>query len=499
MEKQAFRQALQSQAGLRAKLFDGSFGIRLQALRVLNNGRLSRLPYPSGLGNRETNRYLTSGYSDNLMEFNGIITRSAKGAVRQLTVLEQLVDSHLNEEERLWPFSLAPSLAYEKDLDAMKNNCTRPGYEKLAERMTEKYGEIRSLMAGVHIGYSLDDDIMDALFKYFGNGDYADRTTFQNKIYFHLGQNFFLWQWLFTYLYGASPVPPKAKDIVAPKLDHQVRSLRNSSFGYGNLPGEKVSYLSFDDYQKTLQGYLDSGVYSDAAEFQGPVGLHNGDDDLATVGASYLSLRHFDLDPFATSGISEDTLNFVELVLAYFLITDHRDVSQADLDLAQKRNEEIALQEPTEMFDWVGEEAQKLTDALDQFVEDYQAPKRYRLALQFVKRRLEDPHLTLAGQMVDKTESGSFLSFGLKLANDRYTALIQSHEPLEVMGSVCSKSIQEMIREAIVLGIRVQFSDDEIEFSYGDHTEEFSPDMNVGSSEGPEMQLRRLFPEVDEQ
>lgn len=497
MDKQALREALQAQPDLLAKLFQGSFGIRLQALRVLNTGRVSRLPYPSGLGNRETNPYLTSGYSDNLMEFNGIITQGARSAVRQLGILEQLVDSHLDDEERLWPFSLAPSAVYEKDLDFLKNNCSRPSRKDWAARMTEKYGEIRSLMGGVHIGYNLNTDVMDMIFERFGDGHFADRTTFQNKVYFKLGQDFFCWRWLFTYLYGASPIPPKVQKIVAPQLDHQIRSLRNSPYGYGNLANERVSYLSFDEYERTLQEYLSNGTYQDVAEFQGPVGLHNGDDDLASGGASYLSLRSFDLDPFATAGISEDTLNFVELVLLYFLLSDHPDVSQADLDLAQKRNEEVALQDPLDMPEWVTKEAKRLTDALDQFVQDYQAPKRYQLALRFVKRRLEDPHLTLAGQMVEKTESGSFLSFGLKLANDRFTGLIQSHEPLEVMGSVCSKSIQEMIREAIVLGIRVQFSDDEVSFSYGDHTEEFSPDMAVGTSEGPKTELRRLFPEVD--
>ncbi|MED7618706.1 UNVERIFIED_CONTAM: glutamate--cysteine ligase, partial [Bifidobacterium breve] len=45
----AMREAMH-EPELRAKLFAGSFGMRMQAHRVLTDGRASRYPYPSQLG-----------------------------------------------------------------------------------------------------------------------------------------------------------------------------------------------------------------------------------------------------------------------------------------------------------------------------------------------------------------------------------------------------------------------------------------------------------------
>lgn len=98
MNKQELREALKQNSAMSEHLFNSSFGLRMQALRVLTTGQASKYGYPDGLGDRTMNPYLTSGYSDNTMEFNGIIVKGAKSAVRQLAVLQQIVDSHLSAE-----------------------------------------------------------------------------------------------------------------------------------------------------------------------------------------------------------------------------------------------------------------------------------------------------------------------------------------------------------------------------------------------------------------
>lgn len=496
MDKQELREALKQNSAMSQRLFNSSFGLRMQALRVLTTGRASQYDYPAGLGDRTSNPYLTSGYSDNTMEFNGIIVKGAKSAVRQLAVLEQIVDSHLSAEERLWPLSLAPTAVYLHDLDYLKSNCTRADFKDFSQRLTEKYGEIRSLMGGVHIGYSVDHKLLQWIYDNFGKDEYQDEVTFRNELYFKLGQHYVLWQWLFTYLFGASPVAPMAKDIVAPKLDHQIRSLRNSSLGYGNLTDEQVNYGSFDQYEQSLNQFLQNGTYQNIQEFQGPVCLHNQAGDLHQGGATYLSLRMFDLDPFAPTGMSEDTLNFVELVMVHSLLSDSQKYSQDDLQKAIARNQEVAMQDPLEQPEWLKEAATKLTDELEKFCEEYDAPRQYRLALKFVQRRIEDPSLTIAGQMVANTESGNFMSFGLKLANDRFSAQVQSGQPLEVMGKVCSKSIQNMIKVAIVSGVEVEYENHLVSFTYKGTTKLIEPTLEIQMPHGPLGELQRMFPQL---
>lgn len=496
MDKQELRTALKQDPAMSQRLFNSSFGLRMQALRVLTTGRASQHDYPKGLGNRTTNPYLTSGYSDNTMEFNGIIVKGAKSAVRQMAVLQQIVDSHLSSEERLWPLSLAPTAVYLHDLDLLKDNCTRPDFKDFSHRLTAKYGEIPALMAGVHVGYSVDHQLIEWIYDRFGKDEYKDEVNFRNELYFKLGQHYVLWQWLFTYLFGASPVPPMAQDVLAPKLDHQIRSLRNSSLGYGNLTNEEVNYGSFDQYEQSLNQFLHDGTYQNMQEFQGPVCLHNEAGDLHQGGATYLSLRMFDLDPFATTGMSEDTLNFVELVMVHSLLSDSKTYSQDDLQKAIARNQEVAMQDPLEQPEWLKEAATKLTDELEKFCDEYDAPRQYRLALKFVQRRIEDPSLTIAGQMVANTESGNFMSFGLKLANDRFSIQVQSGQPLEVMGKVCSKSIQNMIKAAIVSGVEVEYQNHQVWFSYKNQRKAIEPTLEIEMPHGPLGELQRMFPQL---
>lgn len=497
MDKEVLANAFH-QREFRELLFEGKFGMRTELLRILTNGRASQYPYPKDLGDRNHNPYLSSGYSDNLMEFNAIIVKSARAAVRQLEILEQIVDGSLKENERLWPLSLAPTPIYLHDLDYLKDNCTKPGFRERAERLTEKYGVKRALLGGVHIGYSLDDDLIELLYQKFGSQDFDNMAAFKNYLYFKLGLGYYALQWLFTYLFGASPVAPKAQETLAPELDHQVRSFRNGPDGFKNLPGEQVQYGSFDDYVDSYTKFVDDGTYLDSNDFCGPVAFHGKTDDIHKLreeGVQFISMRMFDLDPFSRAGISEDTLNFIELVMAYHLVRPVGEYTPEEIANARKRNLAVAMQDPLEQFDWAKEEATEFAEKLADFCEEYDAPRRYRLALKFVQRRIEDPSLTICGQMVSKIDDGKLLSFGLKLANDRYTQLMQSGKPLRVISEGSSVSIQRLVWVAITMGIEVSI-DDQIEFKYGDHVENFDPELAVEMSHGPEAYLRALFPEV---
>ena len=497
MNKQELEKAFH-EPRFRDLLFEGKFGMRTEMHRILTNGRASTFPYPKELGNRNCNPYLTSGYSDNLMEFNAIIVRSAKAAVRQLEILEQIVDGDLHPTERLWPLSLAPTPVYLHDLETLSDSCTKKGAKERYQRLTDKCGVKSALLGGVHIGYSLDEDLIAMLYDQFGKEEFPSEPTFRNYLYFKLGLGYYALQWLFTYLFGASPVPPMVRDLLTPDVDHQVRSFRNGPQGFHNVPGEQVSYASFDEYVASYSKFLDDGTYLDSNDFCGPVALHGETDDvhkLPEEGVKFISMRMFDLDPFSRAGISEDTLNFIELAMAYHLVKPVGEYTPEEIAHARERNLEVAMQDPTEQFDWTKEEATEFTDKLAEFCDEYDAPKRYRMALKFVQRRIEDPSLTICGQMVNQIDDGKLLSFGLKIANDRFSQLVQSGKPLTVISEGSSVSVQRLVRVAITLGIQVWFND-EVEFEYGDHTEKLDPEIEIEMPQGPEDYLRAMFPEV---
>ena len=89
-------QAACHEPALQKLLYEGRFGLRMEAHRVVTNGRASQYPFPKTLDRRGINPYLTSGVTDNLMEFNAVIMKEAKAAVRQLEILQQIVDRQLN-------------------------------------------------------------------------------------------------------------------------------------------------------------------------------------------------------------------------------------------------------------------------------------------------------------------------------------------------------------------------------------------------------------------
>jgi glutamate--cysteine ligase len=72
-------------------------------------------------------------------------------------------------------------------------------------------------------------------------------------------------------------------------------------------------------------------------------------ENLATDGIKHLKLRMLDLDPTSYVGIRTGTLRFIRLLASYFIMSpalNKSEVSEA-LAVADKRNEIVALEDPT--------------------------------------------------------------------------------------------------------------------------------------------------------
>ncbi|MFR0582622.1 glutamate--cysteine ligase [Limosilactobacillus mucosae] len=500
-EKRAELLELLSEGPLNERMFNASFGLRLEEHRILTNGRASRYEYPKNLSSRKTNPYLASGFSDNMMEFITPITRGSKATCQQLRVLEQIVDSQMHEDERIWPLSLAPAPEYQHDLEFVGNNCSQPWNKEYTNYLREKYGIKRMMLGGAHIGFNLDQELLDTLYEQIFKDDFTSQAAFQNTVYFKMAQCFCLWRWLFTYLYGASPVSEAVEHDMPEHIQLPVRSFRNSTYGYDNLPAERPSYVSLDGFVDQISKYLEDGTYYGPQEFFGPVRLHGKHDDdslrqIVKDGIQFISFRSFDLDPFAKGGISEDTLNFLELFMLYTLVSPMPENLSEKMQQAIERNNEVALQAPDEQTDWMREEAMNLIEKLGEFCEQFHAPREYKLALSFVKRRVEDPTLTIGGQVAEKLAKGDLLSFGLKIANDRYTSFVRSTHPLQALASQYSDSVQKLIKIAIMNGVHVEFGD-LLKLRVGERIETFEAQADLDLSRGAQDYLLNMFPELE--
>ena len=285
-------------------------------------------------------------------------------------------------------------------------------------------------------------------------------------------------------------------------LQLPVRSLRCSNYGDDNLATEQVTYASLEEHFKQLQSYIDNGTFYSLKEFFGPVRMrrHNHDNnDLMGIlndGINYLEFRNFDLDPLSRTGISDDTINFLELLLLDSLVSPLPDNLAHRLIEARKLNNEVALQKAKDETNWMKEAANELMVELQTFVENFNAPREYRLALTFAQRRIDDPSLTISGQLADQLENGNLLSFGLKIANDRYTANIGYQHPLQALSNEYSDDAQRLVRAAIELGVQTRLEPTAITLSVGDHQEVYQPNGEFDFSKGAREFVLNVFPEA---
>lgn len=484
-------EAIIQQQQLAGKLFGGFFGLEVEQHRVLTNGKLSRHPYPAAFSSRRHNPYLKTDFCDNMFELATPPVQGATAAVQNLKYLQQIVNDHLAADERIWPLSIMAPLSAD-DLAFATTFNTRQWMADYHDYLGAKYGIARELMAGVHVNFSLHRDLIAALFAASGQSDLA---AFKNHLYFRLAQGFVAHRWLFTYLFGASPVLANPLKGMPDNLAFPVRSLRSSDFGYTNFPSETITYSSLGAQLDQLKRFVAEGKFYSLHEFYGPVRLKSrgaNSDDLIAHGTERLEFRAFDLDPLSRAGISNDTLNFLEVFLAYWLVADQ----EADLTEADEKNQAVALQHPHQEFDWTKERGLALLDDLDAFVAKYGAPKEYQAALLFARRRLEDPRLTIGGQLIDKADpDGGLLSYGLKIANSHHDWYKSMAYPLQPTIATYPAPAQELIKAAIELGIKAKVTQNSFALILGDHQEQYAANQAFDLTNGAKQAVLVAFPE----
>ena len=481
-------EAIIQQQQLAGKLFGGFFGLEVVQHRVLTNGKLSRHPYPAAFSSRRYNPYLKTDFCDNMFELAAPPVQGATAAVQNLKYLQQIVNDHLAVDERIWPLSIMAPLSAD-DLAFATTFNTRQWMADYHDYLGAKYGIARELMAGVHVNFSLHRDLIAALFAASGQSDLA---AFKNHLYFRLAQGFVAHRWLFTYLFGASPVLANPLKGMPDNLAFPVRSLRSSDFGYTNFPSETITYSSLGAQLDQLKRFVAEGKFYSLHE---PVRLKSRGanlDDLIAHGTERLEFRAFDLDPLSRAGISNDTLNFLEVFLAYWLVADQ----EADLTEADEKNQAVALQHPHQEFDWTKERGLALLEDLDAFVAKYGAPKEYQAALLFARRRLEDPRLTIGGQLIDKADpDGGLLSYGLKIANSHHDWYKSMAYPLQPTIATYPAPAQELIKAAIELGIKAKVTQNSFALILGDHQEQYAANQAFDLTNGAKQTVLAAFPE----
>lgn len=402
-------------------LYAGRFGIEIEEHRIqTTTNTLSRKPHPHTLGDRKTQPYFQTDFSESQEEVVTAPQLSTKKALAHLHELQTILAEELAEDEVIWPLSMPPHLNPD-DINFLNTHFERPWYQDYRDLLLARYGSFQHIMAGIHVNFSPDEKLINW---YATQHNSHSSVTAKNALFFQIAQQVAGYRWLLTYLFGASPVSENPADnLPKDRTDIEpVRSWRTSDFGFTNLPEIQIDYVNLETQIQQIQTYIANDELYDKSEFYGPVRLKAPGDlaNLVQNGAEYIEFRMFDIDPFTQDGISQNALSFLHLLILDAILNPE-DWQKHTLDSARALNHVVSLQHPDELLPKTAiKYANTLFSRLEPLVQSAPTAQRADLqaSLDFARAAVQQPNLTVGAKLSPFINNQSLMSFGLQRGID---------------------------------------------------------------------------------
>lgn len=433
-----------------------NFGIEIEEHRVqLSTQSLSKFPHSKKFGSRRFNPYFQTDFSESQEELVTAPQTSSEEALSQLHELQMILASTLEEDEIVWPLSMPPHLKNE-DTDFLLTHFERPWYQEYRDYLAQKYGPYQHIMTGVHVSISLPDEL---IYLFSGQNKLVSFVDAKNQLYFQIAKHIVAFHWLFTFLFGASPLSENKEDnLVENNPDIQpVRSWRSSSFGFTNQSNDQVQYLNFESYVKQIDYLVEKKHYYEQSEFYGPVRLKGKGPvkSLWNNGTDYLEFRIFDTNPFATDGISQQALDFLHLLVIDSVVNPKRWTNE-ELREAGVWNERIALSHPSDLIKNGNtlRAYENLMTRLSHLLVDVPEflKSRFQNVITYAVESKKAPRLTVGGRLQKEIDHGSLSNFALDIGRNHVVELKKGFDDF-----VSKKgSLNRTYAQALRLGIETK-------------------------------------------
>ena len=237
-------------------------GIEKESLRITDQGLLAHTPHPRELGSALTHPYITTDYSESLLEFITPPSTDLQQPIEFLENLHRYAYRHI-DDELLWVNSMPCMIANDSDVPVAQYGHSNVGRMKSVYRegLGHRYGRKMQTIAGIHYNFSYPEEFWKL--NQVLEGESGPLQDYISKRYFDLTRNFQRYSWLLVYLFGASPALCKSflagREHQLDTFDHTLfkpnaTSLRMSDLGYQNNAQSSlaISYNNLDDYVRTL-------------------------------------------------------------------------------------------------------------------------------------------------------------------------------------------------------------------------------------------------------
>ncbi|MDX1515839.1 MAG: glutamate--cysteine ligase [Woeseiaceae bacterium] len=446
-----------------AAIAGGRKGVEKESLRVDGAGYLSRQRHPRALGSALTNGYITTDFSEALLEFVTPAYTTTWETLRMLCDIHQFTYGHLGDE-LLWPASMPCRIPENRRIPLARYGSSNVGRMKTIYRrgLGYRYGRHMQTIAGVHFNYSLPEEFWELYRDLIGDG--RDETAFRSDQYMGLLRNFRRFGWLLLYLFGASPALCKSftrgQQPDMPSLNDETlyepfgTSLRMSDLGYNNQNQSRISISlnSVEEYIRDLSAairtpepaYEKIGVIVDGRYRQLNANILQIENEyyssirpkrvarsgerptmaLRRGGIEYVEIRALDINLFDPCGINQNTMRFIEAFLVYCLLMPSPPIDDGGLDEAGRnqlqtakrgRDPELVLYRDGEaiaLTDW----AKELLLGVAQVAEVLDRQDRsdaYGGAVTAMRSLVDDADATPSARLLEelRTSDASFFDF----------------------------------------------------------------------------------------
>ena len=451
-------------------------GIEKESLRVSPTGHISQTAHPRALGSALTNPFITTDFSEALLEFITPIHTDIESCLSELEAIHRFTMQQLENDEMLWVASMPCPIDSGAGIPIAQYGSSNIGRMKTLYRkgLTMRYGSLMQVIAGIHYNFSMPDSFWPELQKM--RGETGDLQEFKTNSYLHLIRNFHRNSWLLLYLFGASPAACKC---FAQGRKHQLQDLDDGSLylpnatclRMGNLGYRSdaqnslfVCYNELDSYIECLHkamhtpypeyekiGQKKDGEYQQINtnllqlenEFYSTIrpkpNLGRGQrplDALRTSGIEYIEVRALDLNPYLPLGIDAEQIRFLDTFLLHCLLAespvcDRQEFFEVSANIARVvengRADDVQLTrggKAIAMREWAGTFLADLQHSAA-ILDSVNGDNKHSAALGKQVDKLNDPSLTPSGRMLAQMQNSkqSFFKFAMSLSKQHRDTL----------------------------------------------------------------------------
>ena len=447
-------------------LAGGLKGIEKESLRIDPRGYLAQTGHPAVLGSALSNNFITTDFSEALLEFITPAYASTWEALQFLCDVHQFTYAGLGDE-LLWAASMPCRIPADKDIPLARYGNSNVGQMKTIYRrgLGFRYGRSMQTIAGVHFNYSLAEQFWPVYREVTGNTD--TETEFRSSHYLGLVRNFRRFGWLVLYLFGSSPAMCKSfaggRNVQMSELNAETlyepfgTSLRMSDLGYSNKNQSRlnISLNSLDDYVRDLSaaittpepdyekiGVKVNGRYRQLNanqlqienEYYSPVRpkrvAMSGERPTMALrrgGIQYIEIRSLDINMDDPAGINQNTMRFIEAFLIYCLIEDSPRLCDKSLDETKHNQAMTAKQGRDPKFQllrngkgialhaWAGEILEKVL-GIAEVIDRQEGCNSYVEAVRRMQFLNENPDATPSATILKELRKAKCSYFDLGLA-----------------------------------------------------------------------------------